>query len=66
MSSKRRIRRRSCEGKIHHKDQTGAIGHCKSLGEGVCPYKCKFCHGWHVGRFTKEAKAAWRARHDWG
>jgi hypothetical protein len=67
VSSKRRIRRRSCEGKQRHEDETGAVAHCKSLGWSWRAYRCKFCKGWHVGRPTKKAKMAMRARNMmWG
>jgi hypothetical protein len=62
MSSKRRIRRRSCESKQRHEDLTGAIAHCKSLGWLWHPYKCRFCHSWHVGRLSRRARMSMRAK----
>ena len=57
MASKRRIRRRSCEGKIRHKSKEAAFLHIRGLrndGKDTnkqCHfYRCKFCKGWHVGR----------------
>lgn len=53
MASKRRIRRRSCEGKQRHGTRRGALIHAVTLrrsGEPeVVPYYCPFCGGWHVG-----------------
>ena len=58
MASKRRIRRKQCEGKQRHKTQTSAVRHKISLerDEGLFTdkrrtYKCQFCKGWHVGHF---------------
>ena len=54
MSSKRRIRRRSCEGKIRHRDSFEATSHVKGLGGfPYHVYKCKFCKGYHVGRYNE-------------
>ena len=54
MSSKRRLRRRSCEGKARHADKTGAVLAVNQLWvksrARVHPYECRFCGGWHVGR----------------
>lgn len=51
MASKRRLRRRSCEGKRYHSDQTSAVRHLISLRDSSqMTYKCQFCNGWHVGR----------------
>ncbi len=55
MSSKRRIRRKACTGKIRHETQQEAAGHrshlIRSKGyQGLLnTYHCKFCGGWHVG-----------------
>lgn len=50
MSSKRHLRRRSCESKIKHLSENSAFNHAKSLGFGYFPYRCQFCSAWHVGR----------------
>ena len=53
VSSKRRIRRKQCDGKIRHKTKEDAHSARYSLqkktGEWLRIYKCKFCGGWHVG-----------------
>jgi len=51
MSSKRRIRRKSCTGKLVH-DRQDALYHAHLLrqsGEHVAAYKCRFGDHWHVG-----------------
>lgn len=66
MASKRRLRRRSCEGKVQHKTEEAARKHAyslKSVGQ-YHGYKCNFCKCWHVGRPTKEAKQAYAARQE--
>lgn len=66
MSSKRRIRRRQCIGKIRHETQEAAIRHCHRLQDinhvlyGA--YKCQFCKGWHSGRPNKAQKQPLMAR----
>lgn len=62
MASKRRLRRRSCESKIKHADQTAAVAHLRHLGAQYKTYKCKFCGGWHVGRPNKKIKQSIAAR----
>jgi hypothetical protein len=52
MSSKRRLRRRSCERKRRY-DRLAAIKRAKSLrhrSASYHAYECAFCGGWHVGR----------------
>jgi len=54
MASKRRIRRKSCTGKVRHPDELAARRHIGALvfrkGErGLRAYRCPFCNGWHVG-----------------
>jgi hypothetical protein len=60
MSSKRRLRRKSCESKIRHPDKTSAILHLKALqrktDDWLVVYHCKFCKGWHVGHPTHKRK----------
>ncbi len=70
MSSKRRLRRKACEGKQRHADRGAAVRHRDSLrhakGEsGLGVYHCKTCKHWHVGHspgsgflFTKFAARA--------
>jgi len=57
MSSKRHLRRRSCQGKIRHASQFAALLHIRSFGarldREVEPYACHFCHGWHIGHITR-------------
>lgn len=56
MASKRRLRRRSCEIKYTHANQTEAwreVGRLRHVidADGVWrAYRCRFCGQWHVGR----------------
>lgn len=61
MASKRRLRRRACEGKVRHSDKDNAFDHLRALqkrGYVGHVYKCDFCGGYHVGRMTSGQKAA--------
>lgn len=54
MASKRRLRRRGCEGKRSYVGQADAVkvagGMCAQLGGyPFRAYKCNFCNHWHVG-----------------
>lgn len=53
MSSKRRMRRKGCAGKVKHATQAAAVAHAISLlrkdGESLGTYRCRFCKKWHVG-----------------
>jgi hypothetical protein len=46
MSSKRHIRRKSCEGKVRYATVEEAR---KRLRGGMNAYRCKFCGGYHIG-----------------
>ncbi len=54
MASKRRLREKSCNGKIKH-TLTGALQHKKLLkvqgGENIHAYKCRFCKYYHIGHY---------------
>ena len=54
MASKRRLRRKACEGKQKHATRERAVAHLISLEKskdatGLGIYLCKHCHHWHVG-----------------
>lgn len=54
MASKRRIRRKACEGKKRHTSKENAEIAVrltrKKFGGGMwCSYQCPFCKQWHVG-----------------
>ncbi len=53
MSSKRRIRRKSCKGKVRHESAQHAWAHVRALrkrdDDRMNTYHCQFCGGWHVG-----------------
>lgn len=55
MGSKRRLRRKECEGKIRYEKVEHAhaevlIARNKRGWHNVHAYKCPHCSGWHVGR----------------
>jgi len=55
MSSKRRLRRRSCEKKVRYESQGHARAAVRELARKFAavqcePYQCHFCGGWHLGR----------------
>lgn len=61
MASKRRLRRRACEGKIAHKDKEAAFAHLfdlKRQGYHGHIYKCEFCGNYHIGRETSGQRKA--------
>jgi hypothetical protein len=71
MSSKRALRRRSCEGKQKHSRLSDAVAHLRSLAASgysvgeVHPYRCAFCRSWHVGHiqaFDRDAQPGHRGR----
>jgi hypothetical protein len=53
MSSRRRLRRKACEGKMRHETQAQAVAHAihlyRKTGEQMQSYHCRFCRRWHVG-----------------
>lgn len=57
MSSKRRIRRKSCTGKVRHESAAAGWAAINSLhrtrgDQGrMTAYRCQFCKGWHVGHY---------------
>lgn len=67
MSSKRRIRRRSCDGKVPYDDEGAAVsaaGWLRKSHEGGSwrAYRCEFCGRWHVGRPSAKERRATAAR----
>jgi len=65
MSSKRRLRRKSCEGKSRYNKKDADIVAWKDrnrTGHWIRSYKCNFCKGWHVGHPTRQVRQAVLAR----
>jgi hypothetical protein len=58
MASKRRLRRKSCDGKIKYATQKDAnIGLSKyymKLKSPMRAYKCKFCKKFHLGHYINK------------
>lgn len=68
MASKRRDRRRSCEGKTRYVDETaaGAAAYAaRKAGQHLGYYRCQHCPGWHLGHRPKwiRKSIASKARH---
>lgn len=54
---KKKRRRESCNGKVRHQDQRGAIIHMKKVKNAqLNAYPCSKCGGWHVGRSNRMEK----------
>lgn len=53
---KRRLRRKSCTGKMKHATYKEAYLSLKYSGfkGDMRVYKCKFCSGYHIGHYNKE------------
>jgi hypothetical protein len=49
MASKRRVRAKSCEGKVRHETMAKAYLSAKKTGPDVHPYACRWCGKYHVG-----------------
>jgi hypothetical protein len=56
MASKRRLRAKSCEGKMKHESMAKAHVAAKHTGPDVHPYACRWCGKYHVGHPTHQAK----------
>jgi hypothetical protein len=66
LASKRRIRRKACEGKIHYTSLEAAKEACirmnNSKKESCHPYKCQFGPHYHVGHAPDKVKQIIAAR----
>lgn len=62
MSSKRRVRRKSCERKKRYETsaEAGNVLKFYTVGSGYHVYKCDFCGGYHIGRMSAKRKEAAR------
>ena len=58
MSSKRRERRKSCDGKVRHATLEAAKLAARKASSGsvgkLWAYKCKFCKNYHIGHPPKD------------
>lgn len=56
MASKRRRRRKACEGKRRFEVKAEAVLELKKLWrkdrEPMKPYLCQWCRGWHIGHHS--------------
>lgn len=66
MASKRRIRRKQCQGKIRHVDMESAnkaaFVNRRNTGEKLFAYGCKFCGGFHIGHQSRKQRKAMVAK----
>lgn len=63
MSSKRRVRRKSCVGKIAYAQESEAVaGMVHTQGTGLAVYKCRFCGAYHVGHMNRRQEQGRNAR----
>jgi hypothetical protein len=67
MSSKRAVRRRSCDGKTKFTSFSEAAGALRAFVRGastegwpMSAYRCRFCNGFHFGHVPVKALAARR------
>lgn len=62
MASKRRIRRKMCDGKHKYKDgvtaREGAREAIRRTGHRIGAYKCQFCKQWHMGHTPSSVRRA--------
>jgi rubrerythrin len=49
MASKRRVRSKSCEGKVRHESMDAAWTAARKTGEKIRPYRCRWCGKLHAG-----------------
>lgn len=58
MSSKRRVRRKQCSGKVRHSDIRAAkralflLTRSKGYTGHMNTYRCRFCGGYHIGHHS--------------
>lgn len=68
MASKRRQRRKACEGKVRYSSSRAAHNEAmrrgRESGHRLNGYKCAFCNGFHIGHPPKRVRQAIRARRD--
>ena len=69
MTSKRRLRRRSCESKVQHLSEAAAVRaaravQAKSQGAPVRAYKCPHCGKWHIGTPDSRRLQALRSKQE--
>ena len=68
MASKRRLRRKSCEGKRVYPQEADAKRMAylqyQNTGERVFEYKCHFCGQWHIGHLSRKLREAKQRRNE--
>jgi hypothetical protein len=60
MASQRRLRRKQCADKIKHSTEADAAFAAfllrREKGALLQPYKCRFCHHWHLGHTRSQRR----------
>lgn len=60
MASKRRLRRKACEGKVRYKSSKSAhneaMRRSRMTGHRLNSYRCEFCGGHHIGHMPYKIK----------
>lgn len=66
MASKRRLRRKSCTGKVRYTcaadAKEAATKACRRSGQWIVPYGCPFCGGLHIGHPPARVRQSITAR----
>jgi len=63
VSSKRRQRRKACQGKVRYPSQPDAIAAARrgrTRGHWLLGYRCPHCTAWHIGHPTARIRQAAR------
>ena len=63
LSSKRRIRKKACTGKVVFQEKDGAVTAAQSMryhGSRLHAYKCPFSEHWNIGHHNKQGRQSIR------
>lgn len=69
MSSRRHLRRQACDGKFRFPDRDATLAARRSMGvrgADLDPYRCRFCHAWHLDHRPAHVDRAIRRRREGG
>lgn len=68
MASRRRLRKKSCDGKKKFTDQESAgraaAYRTRLHGRWITPYRCKFCGGYHIGHPPRSVRQSLKAKRE--
>lgn len=61
MSSRRRLRRKACDGKVRHGTESEALRTMFAMrGRRLNVYRCSYCNGFHVGHRPRGRRTPFR------